>query len=363
MHGVCRFTVVLALLVPAWLMKAATVTYTLADLGPADYGTQGVVNDRGQVLFSSGGASFLYDGARRPIPNTPGGTFFGAHDLNNLGQVVGGVIGGTGYAIGVYEGGSVQVIEDARNPNGYHINDAGQIAGDFINGSYQSFIYSARSFTTISFLPGDFAMASRGINNAGDVLFVSIGAANHAAVYSHGTLTQVPGSAGLDIQPTAINDAGEVVGSARDSSHPVDTPILLSNGQATFLGMVPGTIVSTATAINNEGTIVGSGRTSTDNLAAVYHPGTGWVDLNSAVTNAAGWSLAFAQSINEAGQIAGVGRRDGVPSAFLLTPVPEPSTLALFGLALLGLAGRLRHQLRMSGKRNTPVEMERISEP
>jgi hypothetical protein len=123
--------------------------------------------------------------------------FFGAHDLNNLGQVVGGVISGAGYAIGVYAGSSVQVIEDARNPNGYHINDAGQIAGDFIDGSYRSFTYSAGSFTTISFLPGDFAIACRGINNAGDVLFVSIGASNHAAVYSHRILTQVPGSAGL----------------------------------------------------------------------------------------------------------------------------------------------------------------------
>jgi len=170
--SLCPLTVAFALLVPASLLQASAVTYSLTDLGPADDGNQAVVNDRGQVLFSSGAVSFLYDGTRRPTPPAPGGTFFGGHDLNNLGQVVGGVFSPTGYAIGVYAGSSVQVIEDARNPNGYQINDAGQIAGDFIDSSYRSFLYSAESFTTISFLPGDFAMASRGINSAGDVLLV-----------------------------------------------------------------------------------------------------------------------------------------------------------------------------------------------
>ena len=43
--------------------------------------------------------------------------------------------------------------------------------------------------------------------------------------------------------------------------------------------------------------------------------------------------MVTAVSINEQGQIAGVGRATMVvPRAFLLTPIPEPSTLALFGL-------------------------------
>ena len=50
---------------------------------------------------------------------------------------------------------------------------------------------------------------------------------------------------------------------------------------------------------------------------------------------AAGWdSLRSASAINERGQIVGIGERDGIDHGFLLTPVPEPGTLALLLLVL-----------------------------
>jgi hypothetical protein len=63
-------------------------------------------------------------------------------------------------------------------------------------------------------------------------------------------------------------------------------------------------------------------------------------DLTSLLdASGAGWSLEFAIEINDSGQITGVGINPaGMTHAFLLTPVPEPSTLALGGLSLLLVA-------------------------
>jgi probable HAF family extracellular repeat protein len=49
----------------------------------------------------------------------------------------------------------------------------------------------------------------------------------------------------------------------------------------------------------------------------------------------AGWTLRDAIAINDAGQIVGYGTSPpGAQHGFLLTPVPEPPTLALVALAL-----------------------------
>jgi hypothetical protein len=59
--------------------------------------------------------------------------------------------------------------------------------------------------------------------------------------------------------------------------------------------------------------------------------------------NDAGAAVGFVE--NPDGQIAGTGIHNGVPEAFLLTPLPEPSTWSLMigGLALTGAALRRRN--------------------
>ncbi len=73
--------------------------------------------------------------------------------------------------------------------------------------------------------------------------------------------------------------------------------------------------------------------------------GYGGLDLNSLLPANSGWILTSATGINDAGQIVGYGiDPSGVYSGYELTPVsnqvPEPSVLAFFALAGLGLAGR-----------------------
>ena len=61
-------------------------------------------------------------------------------------------------------------------------------------------------------------------------------------------------------------------------------------------------------------------------------------DINSLISPNSGWTLGAAYAINDSGQIVGTGTNpNGKSDAFLLTPIPEPSTLALLGISVIGL--------------------------
>lgn len=91
--------------------------------------------------------------------------------------------------------------------------------------------------------------------------------------------------------------------------------------------------------INASGQLVGYSTTTGDvsDDAFVYDAVHGMVDLNSLIDPLSGWDLLYAFAINDNGQITGQGIIDGDRHAFLLTPVPEPSTLVLGCAGLVGL--------------------------
>ena len=90
-------------------------------------------------------------------------------------------------------------------------------------------------------------------------------------------------------------------------------------------------------AINNAGQVTGAFLTSGAYHAFLYSNGQ-MRNLNDLIDPTLGITLTDARAINDKGQIvANSGASSGV---YLLTPtstVPEPSTWALFGAALVGL--------------------------
>jgi probable HAF family extracellular repeat protein len=96
--------------------------------------------------------------------------------------------------------------------------------------------------------------------------------------------------------------------------------------------------------VNNNGAVVGSSyRSPNGNMlrAFLYTTTSGLIDLNSLIDGSSGWSnLSSATSINDSGQITGNGLINGQYHAFLMTPVPEPATLALATVGLATLASR-----------------------
>jgi len=107
----------------------------------------------------------------------------------------------------------------------------------------------------------------------------------------------------------------------------------------------PTGLLSVAHGINNSGTIVGFSYFSPGvNHAFVYDNGV-MSDLNNLTVNLPGnWTLEQATGINASGEIVGWGYYDNTfnEEAFLLTPTPEPGSLALLAMGGLGLMLRRR---------------------
>jgi len=111
----------------------------------------------------------------------------------------------------------------------------------------------------------------------------------------------------------------------------------------TDLGTLGG-LTSNAYGINDSGQIVGQADTSGNSAThAFLKSGSGPIqDLNDLIDPASRWTLEEAKGINDLGQIVGYGwtggPNRGPNRAFLLTPVPKPSTLVLCsGLGVVGL--------------------------
>ena len=139
-----------------------------------------------------------------------------------------------------------------------------------------------------------------------------------------------------------LNDAGVVVGS---------TGIFSDNNAFVWVEGVGMQLLprSSATShfaygINNDNLIVGYRSTGSTVTAVIWDEFTSTpVDLLSLTEGAAGWQFLDAQYINNSGQILGRGiRPDGQHTQFLLTPIPEPTSVGLAAAAGLLLLRRRR---------------------
>jgi probable HAF family extracellular repeat protein len=272
------------------------------------------------------------------------------------------------------------------------INDAGQVVGNVTNARgtiSHAFLWQNGVMTNLGDLPGgaDTSVAF-GINNSGQVVGWS-GAATgiRAFLWQNGVMSDLgdlPGGTDLSIA-RGINDAGQVVGES--SAATGVRPFLWQNGVMTNLGDLPGhSDYSTATGINNAGQVVGYSPAATGTRPFLWQNGVmtdlgdltgggeyafGINDAGQGVSSTGGraflwqngydtdlstvsgvvdtgWRLTNATAINNAGQIVGYGTNpQGLPAAYILTPVPEPEVYLMIGVGvcLAGVIARRRKQI------------------
>ena len=99
--------------------------------------------------------------------------------------------------------------------------------------------------------------------------------------------------------------------------------------------------------INELGQVVG--RSFDNGQRAFLYSDSTLIKLNDLLgipDNGSSWVLEDAYGINNSGQIVGWGAINGGNHAFIMTPIPEPTTILLMGFGILGLLGIVIRQRR-----------------
>jgi hypothetical protein len=262
-----------------------------------------------------------------------------ASGINDYGQVVGSYDfpqGGFLYSAGTYTPIKVPTSFRISDTTVSGINNSGQIVGYFndangVHGFLRSSTGDYTSFDVPGFSGTTYAY---GINNAGQIVGnYHAGSPSGPAVgflLSGGSYTIIAPPGAITTFAYGINDHSQIVGSYSDPLRVHG--FLLSGGNYTTID-VPGTMSTSLTGINDAGQVVG--------IYAVGRTSHGFL-LNEGIyttIDVPGATFTNVDGINNFGQLVGhYGDASGSLHGFLATPVPEPSTLLLLGIAAASVA-------------------------
>jgi len=328
--------------------------YTVNDLGSLGGGDESValaINARGDVVGittvpnSDFYHAYIYSGGQMHEITPPGADFSETNSINNRGEVVGyysvSINGNPDDFINHAFLSSSGKIQELISTFSFasDISNRGDITGSFLISSqspqdvWHAFLYTRGQLIDLETLGGDFS-EGYGINDRGQVVGYSSIAGNsaqHAFLYSGGQMQDLGTLGGLSVA-LRINENGQIVGYSVVNvvlpppvgSINVSRAFLYSGGRMIDLGALPGSIQSTANGINNKAEVVGLSYAMYPDgpldRGFLYSGGT-MLDINSLLVPGSGWIVLNAWAINDAGQIAAQGTRNGIYHGLLLNPV------------------------------------------
>jgi probable HAF family extracellular repeat protein len=326
--------------------RGAAPPYTLIDLGTFNnvQSAQALdVNDRGQVVGVAGGnRAFIWqNGAKTDLGTLASGSSASASGINEASQIVGYsalTTPPTGSHAVMWSNGTIADLTPDVPANqsvvATAINEAGQVAANIYWTS--AFLVQNGVRTPLGDLGGGSSFA-HDINDSGVVVGASytnqlmpLGFMQHPFKWQNGVMTDLGLLAGdEDGGASAINTAGQIVGSSGrtdpDTYESFYRAFIYANGVMTALP-VP-SWEAYAGDINDHGVVVGSMRAGggfSNFHAWVYIDGV-VTNLNTLIPAGTGLHIAYANAINNQGQIAATAfDAQGRYHAVLLTPGEGP---------------------------------------
>ena len=377
--------------------RAQTTQYQLFDigqLGTGDLMYATGINNSGQVsgyAYTNGfnGWSSVGDyrgffsganGAGLTGVGSFGGTWSKAYGINDAGQVVGAAQTAGGSFHAFLRNGNSAALQDlgtlgASNSMATAINASGQVIG-MVGGDrnlpgypdvldpQQGFITDAngQSMRALGSLNGQ-PLFGNGLNDAGRVVgHIGYSELNQAGTFVTGPNGSAPVAlpAAVHYQESSINNHGQIAGTYIGPQESVGRNAYIGNDSGTvkpldFSNVAnydPGYLggsgqygpasFSETTGINEFGQVAGiihNHRYGRDFAFITGANGQGVIDINSLFTLADGDWFRNVTGINDQGQFV---VNSGYGHAYLISPIPEPATLALWGVGLLLIGGAVK---------------------
>lgn len=253
------------------------------------------VNDNGVVvgaIWSQTISAHAYRWERGVLTNLsyPGEIYSDAQGINNDGVVVG--------RYWSYDGPFAHVHAVSWNANGNAV-DLGSLGGAFSSSE------------------------ALGINASG--IIVGLASTNDGQIRrpvrfrSPGVVDDLGTLGGSYGIARAISDTGLIIGeSTIDAADKIRHGFLYENGRMTDIGSLPGMGTSTLYSVNAAGLAVGASFGAPGVRGVVYGGGR-LVDLNT-IVDGTDWIVSYATGVDEAGNIAADGFRNGISHVLLLLP-------------------------------------------
>lgn len=271
------------------------------------------------------------------LSNIPGGTQSYVQAINNHGEAVGSVGGGTSACpstcLATWSQNTPTVLSTLPGAVAYSINDQGQVTGSATIGGYAAAVVWTNRVPTALPLPGPQYTSSiaYSTNDIGQTVgLVFAGSGPGVPTLWTGTtasvLSPVPGFS--QAQPSAINGAGQIVGSACCYRGQPEA-VLWQGTSATVLPLLQpssgsnnATSDGSALAINSAGVVVGKG----SNVSMPRGGAAAWD--NGAATSLGTlytFGVSSAAAVNDLGVIVGTSETSsGIPHAVIWTAVGSP---------------------------------------
>lgn len=211
-----------------------------------------------------------------------------------------------------------------------------------------SFESSAYNIIDLGTLGGTFSRGDA-INASGQVTGdsqITGDSASHAFLYDGSTMQDLGTLGGTHSYGYGMNDSGHVVGMSYLAGDSARHAFLYDGSTMQDLGTLGGRI-SYGRSINASGQVVGNSLLASGSQYVAYlYDGSSMLDLCVLVDCVgAGWDFfTDARAINDQGDITGYGVINGETHAFLISSVPIPAAIWLFGSGLLGLIGIARRK-------------------